>query len=129
MAGNLYNLFGLLKKKKEEKQRPKLEGDYGTPMGGGTPGGVMSSDHLEGFVYNGDLIHVSSSNVTAVQYHIAVKMIMIQYKDGASWMYGNFSEQEAIAFAQAKSKMSFVWDNIKVRGSKTAHKKPAKRLT
>jgi len=89
---------------------------------------AVGSDEIKDFVYNGEILIVHSSNVSSAVYSLADKKLIIEYHSGDVWSYGNINEQEAIGFAQAQSKGGFIWQHIRVRGSKTQHKKPAVKI-
>ena len=84
---------------------------------------TLSVEEVDDFVNGGQPLFVHSSNVVSAQYYPIERKMLIQFKDGR-YMYSNVSEQEALNFAQAQSKGAFVWDTFRVRGSKTAHRKP-----
>lgn len=116
-----------------------LEGEVGFAIGlGKDPTDKnrrkMPSKDVEGFIYDGDLIYVNSSNVLAAQYHPEVNKMMVEFHGGKSsgysaYLYSNVSIDEAISFAQAQSKGAWVWDHLRVRGSRTAHKKPYTKIS
>jgi len=89
---------------------------------------------VEGFVHNQELLHVHSSNVGALQYYPETQQLMVEYlgkkgKAPRSYLYDNVTQAEAIQFATVTSKGGAgVWDILRVRGSRTAHKKPYKRI-
>ena len=131
MANFLQRIISRFRKKPEA---PKITpGHRGVALGLGTkPNEInrrtIESGEISEFVYEGQPLFVHSSNVAMAQYFKESKQIMVEYLDGEAWMFGNFSEQEAIAFAQAQSKGVFVWDVIRIRGTKHGHKKPATKL-
>lgn len=81
------------------------------------------------FVYNGSILYVHSSNVAAAQYTIESNQLILSFLNGSVYVYGDVSEDEAISFAQSMSKGSWVWQNLRVLGSKTAHKKPFHKIS
>lgn len=99
---------------------------------------TISDDEVEAFVYDQELLFVHSSNVGAVQYFPEVEKMMVEFlgsgmkgKSGgktSAYLYSNVTIDEAISLAQAQSKGIWIWDNFRVRGSKTAHKKPYIKL-
>ena len=100
------------------------KGKRGTGSGWG-----ISANEADDFVYRGMVTVVSSSNVHAMQYLLDDKVLIIQYltpekQPGPHYQYNNVTEQEAITFINAGSKGGTCWDLLRVRGSKTAHKKP-----
>ena len=88
----------------------------------------LSGDEVEDFVENEQPVFVNSSNVVMVQYFPVVQKLLVEFKKGASYLYSSVSKVEALSFAQAQSKGGWVWDNLRVRGSKTAHRKPYTRV-
>jgi len=62
------------------------------------------------------------------QYFADEQKMMVEFKNGSAYMYSNVSIGEATEFLQAFSKGSAVWTLFRVRGSKTAHKKPYKKI-
>jgi len=89
---------------------------------------LLSGDEVERFVYDQAPLVVHSSNVRLVQYFLDAQQLMVEFRRGAAYLYSNVTEQEALALAQAPSKGGFVWDYLRVRGSRTAHQKPYVRL-
>jgi hypothetical protein len=85
------------------------------------------------FTYNGAILYVHSSNVQSAQYDIESQTLLVAYlpkknSAGAIWQYDPISEDEAIAFANAHSKGSFLWDVVRVRGTRHGHKVNARRV-
>lgn len=76
------------------------------------------------FLSGGNMIFVNSSNVAGVQYFPEVEKMMVEFIGGGAYLYSNISLAEARSFLQAQSKGGWVWDYLRVRGSRTAHKKP-----
>lgn len=83
---------------------------------------------VEGFLYNEELLFVNSSNVGAVQYFPEDGKIMVEFLGGSAYLYSNITPEEARSFVNAQSKGGWVWDHLRVRGSRTAHRKPYLRL-
>lgn len=88
----------------------------------------LTGNEVENFVYHGEVFECHSTNVRLAIYDIAYKELIVQYHNGASWKYGNVSEDEAIGFAKAQSKGTYINQLVKVPGSNTRHRKPATRL-
>lgn len=88
----------------------------------------LSGDVVEDFVENEQPLFVNSSNVVLFQYFKDVQKLLVEFKGGKSYLYDNVSKTEAIEFATAQSKGGAVWDLLRVRGSRTAHKKPYRRV-
>lgn len=85
------------------------------------------------FVYNGAILYVHSSNVQAAQYEIETRRLIVSFlpkgkSPGGVYQYRDVTEDEAIGFANAHSKGSWVWDNLRVRGSKVDSKKDYNKI-
>lgn len=89
---------------------------------------TVPASFVEQFVYEGWTFYVHSTNVDYAQYDIDKQELTIGYKGDGAYVYSNVSEEEAISFATAFSKGSWAWDRLRVRGSKTAHRKPYRKL-
>lgn len=89
---------------------------------------ILQPSETEEFVYKERILYVHSSNVNSAQYFIDQQKLILTFHNGGIYEYGSVSEQEAINFAQALSKGRWSWDNLRVRGSRTAHKKPYRRV-
>ena len=89
---------------------------------------TLSGNIVEDFVFNEQILYVNSTNVANLTYYHKEKQMLVQYLSGGRYLYSNVSEQEALQVAQAQSKGAVIWDLFRVRGSKTAHKKPFKKL-
>lgn len=113
-----------LKKRAEKERNPQQFEKYG----GTKRWWTLYNDVVAGFVYDQDYLPVHSSNVAAAQYFITDQKLMVEFRSGAAYLYSNVTEQEAVQFATALSKGGFCWDVLRVRGSKTAHKKPYSRI-
>jgi len=145
MAGLWNKLRGLFGGKKPPKppsvaaKRPQSpEGRVGValgslkkPLAGLNPSreGVYSPTEVDDFVYGGHLTFVNSTNVAAVQYNLATHEMAVTFLSGGEYVYSSVSEQEAISFMQAQSKGVWVWDHLRIRGSKTGHRKPFRKTS
>lgn len=87
-------------------------------------GGGLSSDQLDDFLHFGEWLPVQSSNVAAAQYDGETEQMTVEFDDGSFYQYQQVSRQEARAFAQAGSKGIWVWDHLRIRGTRDGHKKP-----
>jgi len=85
-------------------------------------------DEVQDFLTGGQPLFVHSTNVAMAQYFPEDQKMMIEYKNGAAYLYSSISESDAKSFAYAPSKGSWVWSTLRSRGSKTAHKRPYVRL-
>lgn len=88
---------------------------------------MLTQGDAEDFL-NGQPLFVHSSNVAMVQYHAADNKMMVEYKDGSAWLYSPVTLEEAKSFLRRQSKGAWVWDNLRVRGTKHGHKKNAVRI-
>lgn len=92
----------------------------------------ISEDETEDFLAGGNLVFVHSSNVVAFQWFPEDGKMMVEYgghgKRSSAYLYSNVTQQEAQELITAQSKGSAIWDLFRVRGSRTAHKKPYSKL-
>lgn len=88
----------------------------------------LTEGDVEGFLYNNELLVVNSSNVNAAQYYPEEQKMMVEFRNGSAYLYSNVSLDEARLFVREKSKGSFIWNQFRVRGSRTAHQKPYLRI-
>lgn len=88
----------------------------------------FSGDEVEAFLYNQEPLMVHSTNVSMAQYYIDDQKLMVEFLNGAAYMYSAITEQEALNFAQAPSKGTWIWDHVRVRGSKTGSRKSFVRI-
>lgn len=84
--------------------------------------------HGTAFVYEAEPFFVHSSNVNMFQYFLSSKILLVEFKKGSTYKYDNVTENEAVSFFVAQSKGAAVWSILRVRGSKTGHKKPYVRV-
>jgi hypothetical protein len=85
---------------------------------------------VQDFLYLGLVLQVHSSNVQAAQYDLDHQKLHVWFKGRGEpgYEYSNVSRTEALSFAQALSKGKEIWDRYRVRGSRTAHQKPYRKL-
>jgi hypothetical protein len=83
---------------------------------------------VDEFLWFGELLLVRSSNVAAAQYFPEDEKLMVEFLNGSAYLYAGVGVEEARAFAEADSKGSWLWDNVRKRGSKTAHLKAFVRV-
>lgn len=117
------------------KPAGRVEGHRGLGIGSTTEPDLhpekwerLSGDQVENFVYHRAVLPVNSTNVAHVQYDIEKHILIVTFLGGGQYSYSNVSEQEAINFAQAGSKGAWVWDRLRIRGSKTGHQKPYRKI-
>ena len=89
---------------------------------------ILTPTESEEFVYKERILYVHSSNVNSAQYFLDRQALQLTFHGGGVYEYSNVSEQEAINFAQALSKGKWTWDSLRVRGSRTQHRKPYRRI-
>jgi hypothetical protein len=91
-----------------------------------TPEGIeIPRNEVNEFLFGGSIIPVASSNVGAVQYDAENRIMRVQFlKTALPFAYSDVSLAEAESFISSASKGQWVWDNLRVRGSSTRHKKP-----
>lgn len=89
---------------------------------------ALPASDVEAFVYEEQPLFVHSTNVAMAQYFFTTKQMMVEFLGGGAYLYDGVTEDEAIQFAKAPSKGGWVWDNLRVRGSRNKHKKPFRRL-
>jgi hypothetical protein len=82
---------------------------------------------IEGFIYEGDILPVYSSNVGSARYDHDNETLYVVFHGGRGehrrYKYWPISEDEAHAFGIAFSKGGWVWDHLRIRGTKYGHKK------
>jgi len=98
--------------------------DDGLSFPGNTPNLSAYDDFMAGQVHP-----VESSNVSAFQYDVASNQLRVGYHGGGSgpvrWYgYDGISPSRALKFPGASSPGGKVWDELRVRGSRTAHQVP-----
>lgn len=91
-------------------------------------GHELGTEEATAFVNGEKEIHVRSSNVVSAQYYPESQQMFIAFKTG-QYIYDNVSIQDAISFVQALSKGSEIWNTYRVRGSRTATRKPYKKIS
>lgn len=89
---------------------------------------AVPPDQVNRFLYQGAIFPVFSSNVEAAQYDIGKHILILTFKNASQYAYHDVSEAEALLFAQSASKGGYVWSNLRIRGSKTGHKKTYHRI-
>lgn len=94
----------------------------GGPRGSNSPLRISDQEAAD-FLDGGSPLFVNSSNVRLVQYFAESSQMLVEYGNGHSYLYEDVTYDEAQAFVTAPSKGEWVWDVLRVRGSKTAHRK------
>lgn len=88
----------------------------------------LSAGTVEDFVYDQQPLFVHSTNVEMAQYFLDTQQMLVKYLQDGTYIYDSVTEDEAIQFAKAQSKGGWVWNYLRVRGSKTQHKKPYRKV-
>lgn len=70
----------------------------------------------------------SRSRIVMAQYLAEIQTLQIEYADGAAWLYSPISMATATAYFHAGSKGTWLWDNVKRRGTVHGHQVNAKQL-
>ena len=92
------------------------------------PGPPQADDGPFAAFLRGEWLDVSSSNVASARYDADTQSLIIRYLSGDTWEYSPISEAEALSFATAPSHGRWIWDNVKVRGTRNQHVKSARKL-
>ncbi len=66
---------------------------------------------------------VDSSNVAEAAYDADASRLLVRFDSGHGHWYA-VSPSQARDFYEAPSKGTWLWDNVRVRGSKTEHRVP-----
>lgn len=75
------------------------------------------------FTHRGQIVTgFRSSNVTSIQYDITRSILQVGYKDGSLYDYFGVPVQFAKSMLQSLSKGTWVWDNLRIRGTKLGHR-------
>ena len=84
----------------------------------------LSPGAVTDFVYNGEVLYFHSTNVAWASYRVDTRELLVGYKKGRVYEYSNVNENEALMLAYAFSKGGFVWDHLRVRGTRFGFRKP-----
>ena len=109
-------------------KRPDLE-SYAERVGKRGGDVAIGEEEAQDFLAGGNPIFVHSTNVVMIQWFPEIGKCMVEYKGGGAYLYSNVTESEMRSFLQAQSKGGFIWDHFRVRGSRTAHRKPYVRIS
>ena len=104
---------------------PNLD-QYAQRLAAGHAG--ISGGEVEEFMSGGYPLFVMSSNVAFFQYYPETEQLQVEYLSGGAYLYEGVTPDEAMRMATAQSKGAAVWDILRVRGSRTAHRKAYSRL-
>lgn len=83
---------------------------------------------LDDFVYDGRELSVASSNVSTIQYDLERQILKVGYLNGTVYGYLGVTLQEAVSLATAGSKGQWIWDNLRIRGTRDGFRKPYWRV-
>lgn len=84
---------------------------------------------VDRFVYLAEQISVDSSNLSAAQFFLEDRYMVVWFKNGGSYLVEPVSEFEAVEFFHSGSKGEWYWDNVRVRGTRYNHQKTVKRIS
>jgi hypothetical protein len=85
---------------------------------------IRRSDPVWRFVYDGETkTWPASTNVDSAWYDIDKGELFIKYQDGSLYRYESISPHEAESFARSASAGTWVWDVLRVRGTKLGARK------
>ena len=93
----------------------------------------LSSEAVYHFLHDEAILYVHSTNVLWAKYQKDQQWLTLAYKDKRGrpkgiYRYSPISGDEAQEFLTYLSKGIFVWDKLRVRGTKTGHQKKAIKL-
>lgn len=88
----------------------------------GKPVRRLFSGAFGDWVERGKFENVTSSNVGAIAYDIALSQVKIEYKSGDTWGYDPIPIALAKGLYFTGSKGTWLWDYIRVRGKGNAHR-------
>lgn len=88
----------------------------------------IPASEVEHFINDEFVMRVDSTNVRTLQYFKNTQQLQVEFKDSSLYEYDNVTVAEALHFATGASKGSLVWRLLRVLGSRTAHKKPFRKL-
>lgn len=108
-------------KKQKQHRLHSIPGRRGTGSGREWK---LSAAEVNDFLQSAQTMLVNSSNVAAAQYHWDRKELYVWFKGGTAYAYSDVTMSEALTFATARSKGSWVWDVLRIRGTKYGHRKP-----
>lgn len=109
--------------RRDDLGEPLRLGDDPTPLGGE----VLPVDDVQAFLDGQLSLAFDSTNVEAAHYDPHAQELYVTYHSGDRWAYG-IPPSAAEDFAHAHSKGTWIWDNVKVRGTIHAHQVPARKV-
>lgn len=77
----------------------------------------LTGHEVENFLYAGIKLRMHSSNVAWASYNPHSNQLHVGFKDGSEYQYDQISPREAVSFAQAYSKGTWVHDRLIGRGN------------
>lgn len=83
----------------------------------------LASSEFERFM-SGEWVGFTSSNVEAGVYFPESLRLELQFRDGTYYAYFSVGSEEAASLYRAPSKGKWVWDNLRIRGTKLGFRKP-----
>jgi hypothetical protein len=96
-------------------------------------GDILSKDETNMFLRGELAVQVDSTNVRYLKYYpnrhqLEVGFLAKGNRPESAYLYDGVTRNEALDFILRGSKGQAVWDLLRVRGSKTAHQKPYRRI-
>jgi hypothetical protein len=83
----------------------------------------MSMSDIQAFM-SGEWISVTSSNVAAGMYSPDTETLHLRFHNGGEYQYLGISPADAEEFAVADSAGGFVWNRLRIRGTKNGARVP-----
>lgn len=119
--------------------RPELEEGYTgrldkIPMAGASGllplvhGEPLGESDVERFVNGEEAIMADSTNVYSLFYRPDYQSLQIEFLNNSIYLYSNVTEAEAEDVALAMSKGMWIWDELRIRGTKYGHRKSYMRI-
>ena len=83
----------------------------------------------EGRFYTGEIqAIITSSHVTGMQYIAKKEQLILSFWNGSHYQYENIGKSEALSLLYTGSKGSWVWDELRIRGTVKGYKKPYRKI-
>jgi hypothetical protein len=101
---------------------------------------LISVEDVQEFLEGKRDILVDSTNVYSIGYRPETEQLHVGFQSktpdgkpsgqlGSMYEYDQISPEEAKSFLQVNSKGGWVWDELRIRGTKTGHKKAYRRIS
>jgi hypothetical protein len=89
---------------------------------------VVGGSEGAAFLFGGEYFPVYSSNVRGMMYRALDNELVVEFLNGSAYLYRSVTFSMARSALEAQSKGGWVWDHLRVRGSRTAHQVPYRRI-